>query len=86
VTETSSTLNEILSKLMINLDLLWQLDESLVLGAKLAKAGLTPTPHITFPSNCQTEEGTASNIVNWLSIEGFDVLRGTGNLSALTDT
>ena len=54
--ETSCTLYKILAKLVVNLNLLRQLDESLVLCPELSKPSLTPTPNITVTSNGKTEE------------------------------
>jgi hypothetical protein len=84
--ETSCTLHEILAQLVVNLDLLRQLNESLVLCPELSEPSLAPTPNIAVTSNGKTEEWTAGNIVNWLAIERFDVLGSTSNLSALADS
>lgn len=87
VAEARSALDEILALLRgFDLDLLRKLLESLVLGAKLPKAGLTPAPNVTILSNRQAEKGAASDVVDGLPVEGLDVLRGTSDLHALADT
>jgi hypothetical protein len=86
MTETSCTLDEVLSKLMINLDFLRKLNESLILGAKLAESGFTPTPDVSISCDGKTEESAACNVVYRLAIERFYVLWNTCDLSTFANT
>lgn len=83
--KASCALDEVLPLVRFDLDLLRKLKEALVLGPKLPKASLTPTPDVAVLGDGQAKEGAAGDVVHGLAIERLDVLGSGCYLNTLAD-